>query len=285
MYSIAILTFVLSLVGQAQDPGKTDPRENAGWLEFFTGTAKEYEIRRVDSEKHKLEFQPKSILRWTNPVRGPVVDAALFVWLYEGRPSAIGNIFAVPAGDGWSIWHEFHSLDLVPLNASWRDRSVWTPGKAAIELKPVPDAPAPAESLEERTRQMRSIVRDFTANSIDDKDGPWELRLLSQPLYRYGNADSEVLDGTLFVFVQATDPELILLIEARRKDVGYEWQFACARFTDFRIQLRYKGQEIWSVAPGKYKDVTAPHFHFSGEQRESKPRAVDKEPEPKDSEK
>ena len=39
---------------------------------------------------------------------------------------------------------------------------------------------------------------------------------LSQPLYRYGGDDSGVLDGGLFVFVQGTDPEVFLLIEARR---------------------------------------------------------------------
>ena len=268
----------LCLAFQAEGAGKTEQKEASPWPEYFTSTVKEYEIQRMDADKHKLVLEPKPIFRWSNPVRGPVHDALLFVWLYQGRPAAIGNIFALHGRDEWQIWHEFHSLDLVPLHATWRGQLLWSPPKAAVEFKPVPDAPAPADSAEERTRQMRSLARDFTANSIDEKDAPWELRLLPQTIYRYGTADSDVLDGGLFIFVQATDPELILLVEARRKDETYQWYYACARFTDYRLQLRYKGTEVWAVAPGRYRDVTAPHFHFYAERLNSPP-AADKKPE------
>jgi hypothetical protein len=205
----------LCLAAQSSGANKKNQKETSPWPEYFTSTVKEYDIQRMDAEKHKLVLEPKSIVRWSNPVRGPVDDALLFVWSYQGRPAAIGNIFAVHGRDEWQIWHEFHSLDLVPLQASRRGEPLWSPPKAAVEFKPLADAPAPADSVEERTRQMRSLLRDFTANSIDEKDAPWELRLLPQVIYRYGTTDSDVLDGGLFIFVQATDPELTTTGQAR----------------------------------------------------------------------
>ena len=55
----------------------------------------------------------------------------------------------------------------------------------------------------------------------------WELRLLPKPLYRYESTDPEVLDGAVFALVSSagTDPEIILLIEARKTPEGPRWVF------------------------------------------------------------
>jgi hypothetical protein len=53
---------------------------------------------------------------------------------------------------------------------------------------------------------------------MKDNDGkPWELRLLPKPLYRYASRSQKVLDGALFAYVwtRGTDPEWLLLLEAR----------------------------------------------------------------------
>ena len=76
---------------------------------------------------------------------------------------------------------------------------------------------------------MRELTRDFSA-SIGRKVYRHELRLLTQPLYRYEHKEGQVLDGALFAFAEGTDPELLLLVEARqRKDQPAEWQYAPAR--------------------------------------------------------
>ena len=74
------------------------------------------------------------------------------------------------------------------------------------------------------------------------------MRLLTQPLYRYENTKGDLIDGGLFVFVQGTDPELFLPIEARRTREGTaEWQYGATRMHRIRMELYHHGREVWSV--------------------------------------
>ena len=75
---------------------------------------------------------------------------------------------------------------------------------------------------------MRDLAREFSGTTQDLEEHRWELRLLPQPLYRYESTDPDVLDGAVFAFVTSagTDPEAILVLEAR-KDPGAsapKWQ-------------------------------------------------------------
>lgn len=98
---------------------------------------------------------------------------------------------------------------------------------------------------------MRALAREFSATTRDMNHRQWELRLLPQPLYRYESTDPAVLDGTVFAFVTSagTDPEVILVIEARKPAAGGEpaWQFAVARFTDLTLWVRHKGTVVFTA--------------------------------------
>ena len=54
-----------------------------------------------------------------------------------------------------------------------------------------------------------------------------------------------MLDGAVFAFVQGTDPETLLLIEAFKKGSGFEWQFAFARRTSGELEGRHKDVIVW----------------------------------------
>jgi hypothetical protein len=54
---------------------------------------------------------------------------------------------------------------------------------------------------------------------------------LSTPLYRYEKPPGDVLEGAVFAFVLGTDPELLLVLEARRDEGATVWQYALARMT------------------------------------------------------
>ena len=72
------------------------------------------------------------------------------------------------------------------------------------------------------------------------------MRLLSQPLYRYQDTKGDLIDGGLFVFVQVNDPEIFLLIEARRTRDGVpEWRFGAARMHGIDLRLYHRGSLIW----------------------------------------
>jgi hypothetical protein len=73
------------------------------------------------------------------------------------------------------------------------------------------------------------------------------LRLLTTPLIRYGKPDSEVTDGAMFAFVHGTDPEALLLFEARPSDRGSQWHYAFGSMTSYALKASREDVEVWNV--------------------------------------
>jgi hypothetical protein len=89
---------------------------------------------------------------------------------------------------------------------------------------------------------MRELMRRVRAEV--DKDGESELRLMTQPLYRYAAASEGVLDGAVFVFCMGTDPEIIALLEARDGQAS-TWRIAFARFGAARMTVKDGERTLW----------------------------------------
>jgi hypothetical protein len=148
--------------------------------------------------------------------------------------------------------HELCSLAEVPLKTTWGEgAAAWRPARAGVVFRKVPGAPAPAETGRARLTQMRTIAGGFTAATSAPPDygggrSHGELRLLPQPLFRHEGESPAALDGALFTFAFGTDPEVLLLLEARTTPDGPAWHFAAAPFTDFEIELKYKGEIVWT---------------------------------------
>ncbi len=202
-----------------------------------------YEFEVATEPSRKLEFHPTPILRWSNPVVGEVYGN-VFLWTLNGRPGVVGSIFQwfSPLTHGS---HEFQSLAVQPLKGTRDGVDVWTTPRGGIELQSAPDKSFVADSPSIRLRQMRSMSRQVQVRSTDRAGVSRELRLLAQPLYRYGSKDTDILDGGLFVFVQGTDPEVFLVIEARRDGEIWEWQYALARMNSIQFIASFQDREVW----------------------------------------
>ena len=282
-----LMLCVLACSVRAQDPApeRAPSERESVWQPYFRQHARDYRIAPSGEPERTFTLKSGPLLRWTQPVRGGD-DGAVYLWLDRGRPAAIGTIFAWPHSSGnYVVQHEFHSLALEPISARFRDRAVWQPDRPGLELKAVPDGPAPAEMPAQRLRQIRALVRDFSAESTGAEGGKWELRLLNQPLYRYqldpsASKPEAVLDGALFAFVQGTDPEIILLVEARQDGDSAQWQYACARFSDHALRISHKGAVVWEV-PRSNPRPDAPHYYFAAEQRQppTAAEAADEQPQ------
>jgi hypothetical protein len=222
-------------------------------FKLHVGDALEYAMYRDASRQEKLAFRKEPVYVWTNPVRASKQDGLVFIWTSRGRPEVIGTIFSAPAGGQRGVTHEFHSLSLgtLAVTRQGEHETVWKPNAPGIELTPIEGAPPPARSAAQRLAQMRALAREFSAATRDADDNRYELRLLSQPLYRYESTDPTVLDGALFAFVTSagTDPEAILVIEERQPSGGGApvWYRALARFTDLGLSVRYKGNEVFAA--------------------------------------
>ena len=179
-----------------------------------------YTIYRDASRKERVELRREPVYVWTNPVRVGGQDGAVYVWTCRGRAEVLGTFFSYPATGPRRLSHEFHSLSLSVLDVERQGThpSTWTPLAPGIEIAPIPGAPVPGRSAPQRLSQMRTLTHDFSASTKDKDETRWELRLLPHPLYRYESTDPDVVDGALFAFVTSagTDPEALLVIEARK---------------------------------------------------------------------
>ena len=78
---------------------------------------------------------------------------------------------------------------------------------------------------------------------------PNELRLLTQPLYRYQDETAGILHGALFAFVEANDPEVLLLLEAVGSNVKEpQWRYT-RECTSYRVQVKLDDRDVFDRSP------------------------------------
>jgi hypothetical protein len=248
-----------------EPPGKQPPSEEPKKLnEMIENSIHWYDMLPAMDSTTLLVPQP--VLRWRNVIRGQEGEAMMVVWPHNGRPVAMTSIFP------WQgkMCHEFDSLSREKkVIARDKDRVIWSPETAGVEFKDVPAAPKPAKTHAERLRQMKAIAERFKATMTgwlgDDTDRE-ELRLLPRPLYRYDlkNAkepDPNLLDGALFAYVQGTDPEVVLVLEAIGTAKKSAWQYAFVRATSGGLEVKLGREVVWTATKGPAnRDPTLPHF-------------------------
>lgn len=243
--ALCCIFLVGKIIGDEPDPRIAEA------LATTTEAATHYEFRLVEEPSKSLKFHPQSLLRWSNPVIG-VIYGNVFVWTKDGRPEVIGSILQWYEPHKHAT-HEFHSLSSGSVEGSRDGSLVWATTKPGLQLKPIPQGPLVDESPLVRLRQMRSIVRQLKVSSTSQSGEQYKLRLLSQPIFRYGDVKSNVLDGALFSFVQGTDPEVIVLIEARKDYSGTpRWQIAMMRMAALEFSAEFQNQELWHVEAMPY---------------------------------
>jgi hypothetical protein len=207
--------------------------------------AAEYRIvlHTVPESAPTLRAEP--VLHWTNPVR-ETDDGLVMLWLSGGRPEAVACFYRVRFEGRPTETHEFHSLARVPLTASRGGRTVWEPRGPGVDPRPIPGAAPPASTPSERLRQMRALAREFKA-SVDLEKSATELRLLSQPVFRYESQS----DGALFAFVLTTDPEVLLMIDDRPAEGGPAWHYAFARMSNRSLVAKHRDRIVWEAPADK----------------------------------
>jgi hypothetical protein len=97
---------------------------------------------------------------------------------------------------------------------------------------------------------MRALARQFTGYHTHPTER--QLRVLTQPLFRYqaDTSGTDVFDGAVFGLFMDWDPEILLVIEARKRNGAVKWLYAAGRFSDRPLRLQFRGTDVWKH-PGK----------------------------------
>jgi hypothetical protein len=250
-FTVAIIVCFLPGIVAAQSPDSSVSSEQIrAWAaeagRLAAAEVHSYEIHVGDVNGPRLELVEQPALKWSNTYEATVFGS-VHLWTREGRPAAIASLYKFfTTKDEFSA--ELHSLAEAPLTALKKEAVVWQPAKPGIEFNPVPEVNAPAASAVGRLSQMRDIARNFSTEltTVIDKT-EHTLRLLPRPLLRYAGKDGEVTDGAVFAYARATDPDVILLLEAHTDGDAKRWEYALARMNVGTLKAKYREREVWSV--------------------------------------
>jgi hypothetical protein len=263
------------------------PNERAERLEEMALIARSIKVFDVEPNgvDKPTEMAAEPLHRWTDPTR-EFSDGGLWVWRKGGRPIAVVGIELYTY---WSL--EFVSLSDKPARGEYDPAGVrWTPGKAGAEFRDIPEAPKPASGEAGRIRQMRELARQFAANEYwEAKAQNYALRLLPRPIDRYADPQAGLVDGGLFLFAHGTNPEIVLMIEARRQgNEPARWMFAAMPLSHAKVDLKVGMKEVWN-SPSKdsgfritptdpYYDVLVPRRIGEVRNGDRNPQKIDRNP-------
>jgi hypothetical protein len=227
-------------VGAEDKPAKAEPDPSRETLDRIV---KGFELLGTDGKRFEMQAEP--VLRWPNSTRD-THEGATFVWARDGRCEAIACVWE--NGGSWA--YAFHSLSDKKLVGRHNGRTFWQTEKPGIEFTTFSDAPEPADSAVKRLVQMKDLARRFKCRLSDINRKTEELRLLPRPIFRYETDRKDLIDGALFAYVQGTDPEVVLVLEAARHDGKSVWRYALTRRTGYAVEADLDSKPHWSVPAG-----------------------------------
>jgi hypothetical protein len=245
MQTFAACTLAIMLCGQVPAQPEAEAARKRQ-LEEFAADAARYEITL--DEITLATPQPTRLALFAQPVLN--WDGSAFVWLKDGRPEVIGALWKTTNARTGRLeyGHAFHSLSDSPLTATFKEQRIWSPRTAGLEFRPVDGADPAAADARRRLVQLRSLAREFSV--VQWKGGRAQLRMLTQPIYRYEPTAGITKDGAIFAFTNTefgTDPDSLLLLEARQADDKLRWEYAFARFYYTELSGNHRDKEVWRV--------------------------------------
>lgn len=257
VFSYLLQSLVLLLVtssAAAQEPTGPEAEAAKRFQLHAQEMAEAYIVRAGDENGPMLAVGEKPLLRWSNPLGGRQAHGEVYLWTDRGRPAAVVSMYEYT--DARSQVHEHHewcSLAVNPIHAT--GPKIWTPRQPGVEWKPFAQDTPPESSPTRRPRQMRELAARFSAEKTTRAEETRPLRLLTQPISRYAAPESDIADGALFALVEATDPEVFLLIEARREGEKLVWQYALARMNSITFRVNYQDQPAWEAPLLPWRDA------------------------------
>ena len=103
----------------------------------------------------------------------------------------------------------------------------------------------------------------FRSYEVFPEDRRSELRLLTSPVHQYEDQETGILDGGVFVLALGTNPEVILLLEARGADAAdARWHYAVARRGNAPLFMELDGEPVWQ-APAYSEGAVDNVFFYS----------------------
>lgn len=249
-------------VAEQADPGEKAREARAQEMVGLADAVKVSE-ETTDGKQKRLERLPDPILRF-NDDASPYKfrDGTLWVFADGRRPRVLLSLERYE--DTWG--HELVSLAEKPtVSAVTKHDWEWSPDEAGLSFQRFPDEPAVEDSAEARFRRQKTLARLFEVGEIGSIDGEdYQLRLMPTPVYTYEDAEDGILSGGIYVFAYGTNPEAVLVIEAREdQDQRRYWHYAFNLLTAATPAARIDDKIVWQAPDRSTLRTNTPYSHYS----------------------
>ena len=242
-----VMTITATLTVEAcADKSPAEKSERVRRIELVRTYAARHRIAPASRPNSPLKLRPQPLMYWTSPTRFDSIGG-IFLWTRDGRPKAYCGAFLRLEKPVNTLHREFHSLTKEPLTTDFDEKRIWGPTSQGVKFRLVPDAKPPAASPVARLRQMKRIASQFSIRILNHDSTRETLRVLPRPIYRYTDSNSGLIDGAIIAFVQGTDPEALLLVEARSSAKARRWHYAIARCTSWSVTARLADDVVYDV--------------------------------------
>jgi hypothetical protein len=201
----------------------------------------------VDEKWSAVKRIEKPLLFYADPTRANA-RGSVWAWGETGRPVALLELFQ-DAGNRTKWVCSLTNTSGGKLRAKRGGDSWWRENGSDVELKDIPGAPAPAADAPQRQRQLKLLAPHFTGHEFwDPNNSRYELRRLERPLHTYRDETGGLLEGSLYILANGTNPEIALFVEARAQPGGKApvWQFTVGRMAFAELHMEYDGKEVFS---------------------------------------
>lgn len=236
LFTWLLLAMTAVNVVHAQEKSVVEARH-----ERMLALAKSYDIK---SPMGEVKLNETPLFSWATPER-EAIGGELYLWTVAGKPLATIGIWTY---DDIKDSHELQSLSTEGVTASRNGAVAWATKVGGLKFRKLENGSVPDATTVRRKTQMRTILdQRFTAEMISrENNRTTQLRVLPQPLYRYDPLPAGVLDGAIYSFALGTDPEVVVLFEARTESDGSRaWYYAFAPATSTSVKGFIDTKEIW----------------------------------------
>ncbi len=248
-----LIPLILSLCFATVGNGSQGPDASAERLRSMRELAAGVAMETASGSVHRnLKRLDEPVYRFDDPARR-TFDGTMWVWCDSGRPSATMTVTKHASPKGGHHWlTELTSLAPGPLSATIERIGGWQPSQPGAPMQKFSKAPVPAKDAASRLRQMKDLARQIRAH---EKTLPrdqsaverYELRVLPQPVHRYADAKSGLIDGAMFIIAYGRNPEIVMLVEAHSEGSSEPaWHCGFARVAAWNTHVEFDGKEIWS---------------------------------------
>lgn len=237
------------VVGVAMSDEKADEVYRASQLNRMKSIAEKFEVdAALGSKPVSAKLMTNPLLRYNDTTR-LLDESTLWLWTERELPSALMAVEFYPNDPRGPRWlFEIVSLSNTKIGVARGGDWKWQAKQPGVKRQPLPGDLKPGDKPAQRLTQARQIRQRFAAHEKAPVGGRIELRPLSNPLYRYSDEATGVIDGAVFAFANGTNPEVLLLLEAQRDATSKTaiWTYGFAQMTGAEVYASLDEREVWS---------------------------------------